>query len=445
MSIEIRQGDCLEVMATLEPDSFSAAVTDPPYHLTSIVKRFGSANAAPAKSNGATGVYGRASKGFMGSTWDGGDVAFRSETWAEIYRVLKPGAYLLAFGGTRTYHRLACAIEDAGFEIRDTIMWLYASGFPESHDVSKAIDRSAGAVRTEVIGTKLGRPGMAKDGRNQRAGFDHAFGGEMSGIMPTDITAPATEAAREWAGWGTALKPACEPIVVARKPLSESSVAANCLRHGCGAINVDASRVGTSKDVPASPSQKRAKNSYGMGSDRDGTDGFNPNIGRWPANVCHSGEPEVLAAFARFGERKDPGFVDPSPRSAKHTATYGAFNGAGTPFGYGDSGTAARFFFCAKADQSERVGNHPTVKPVALMEWLVGMVTPPGGKVLDPFCGTGSTLVACDRLGFDALGIEQDAQTVADAEEKIRRFRARRAIGPAERIEPLPGQMRMEL
>src|SRR5262245_15913701 len=170
--IEIRQGDCREVLATLEAESFHACVCDPPYHLTSIVKRFRAENAAAAKSNGATGVYARSSKGFMGKTWDGGDVAFRPETWAAVYRVLKPGAHLLAFGGTRGFHRLVCAIEDAGFEIRDTIVWHYASGFPKSHNISKAIDRVP--------------------------------------FAPREAYEPQSDAARAWKGWGTALKPACE-------------------------------------------------------------------------------------------------------------------------------------------------------------------------------------------------------------------------------------------
>lgn len=220
-STTLFHADMLDALKVLPDNCIDSVVTDPPYHLTSIVKRFGGANAAPAQY-GTDGAFARASTGFMSKAWDGGDIAFRPETWAEVLRVLKPGGHVAAFGATRGYHRMACAIEDAGFEIRDSLCWLYGTGFPKSHDVSKGIDKAAGAERTEVVGSKLGRPGMSKDGSNQRSGFDDAFGGEASGSMSTDILAPATPAAQEWEGWGTALKPAVEPIVLARKPLDSS-------------------------------------------------------------------------------------------------------------------------------------------------------------------------------------------------------------------------------
>ncbi len=229
--VELHCGDCLEILPTLAENSIDACVTDPPYHLTSIVKRFGTDNAAPAQF-GKDGAYARAAAGFMGRKWDGGDVAFRVETWREVYRVLKPGAHLIAFGGTRTFHRMACAIEDAGFEIRDQIQWLYGSGFPKSHDVSKGIDRAAGAER-EVLGI------AGKSGSERSCMAGDFAGGEYL------ATAAATTAARQWEGWGTALKPACEPIVLARKPLSESTVAANVLKWGTGALNIDGCRVAT--------------------------------------------------------------------------------------------------------------------------------------------------------------------------------------------------------
>jgi site-specific DNA-methyltransferase (adenine-specific) len=206
------QGNCFEVLRGMPDGSIDAIVTDPPYGLS-----------------------------FMGKKWDY-DVP-SVEVWAECLRVLKPGGHMLAFAGTRTQHRMAVRIEDAGFEIRDMIAWVYGSGFPKSLDVSKAIDKAAGAERGEVIGTKLGRPGMAKDGSNQRSGFDAAFGGEACGVLPTDITAPATPEAKQWAGWGTALKPALEPITVARKPLI-GTVAENVLEHGTGGLNIDGCRVG---------------------------------------------------------------------------------------------------------------------------------------------------------------------------------------------------------
>jgi hypothetical protein len=218
MSVRVLTGDCLELMATLPEESIDSIVTDPPYHLTSIVKRFGSKTAAPAKSNGATGVYARASAGFMGQTWDGGDVAFRPETWAEAFRVLKPGGYLLAFSGTRTYHRMVCAIEDAGFDIRDQIGWTYGSGFPKSLNVSKAIDATllhGGSDSKRIKSANDGRPG---EGRVRNSN-------QNNGIMSTDATGArvikdesVTPEAAQWEGWGTALKPAQENICWAQKP-----------------------------------------------------------------------------------------------------------------------------------------------------------------------------------------------------------------------------------
>ena len=220
MSVRVEHGDCLAILPTLDAESFHACVTDPPYHLTSIVKRFGGENAAPAQF-GRDGAYARASAGFMGKTWDGGDIALRPETWVEVLRVLKPGAHLLAFGGTRTFHRMACAIEDAGFEIRDTVMWVYGSGFPKSHDVSKGIDKAAGAER-EVIGPSArrvsGKPNQRTSGLCGSSTFAEYVG------MGATVTAPATPEAATWSGWGTALKPSFEPLIVARKPLDNMDV-----------------------------------------------------------------------------------------------------------------------------------------------------------------------------------------------------------------------------
>jgi site-specific DNA-methyltransferase (adenine-specific) len=357
VSATILTGDCRDVLATLPEASFDSCVTDPPYHLTSIVRRFSSDTAAPAKSNGATGVYARASSGFMGQKWDGGDLAFQPALWAAVYRVLKPGAHLLAFSGTRTQHRMVCAIEDAGFEIRDQIGWAYGSGFPKSHNL---------------------------DG--------------------------------EWQGWGTALKPAWEPICVARKPLV-GTVAANVLQHGTGALNIDGCRVGTSKEVPASVSRKAPANCYGRfaeyGETR-GVGGHDPNLGRWPANLVHDGSDEVLAGFPETASG-----VQRKPKS-----TGGVWSGvSNAPCGpqYGDEGSASRFFYCAKASRAERgEGNdHPTVKPVALMRWLVRLVTPPGGSVLDPFGGSGSTGVAVAFENFNATLIEMDPRFAEIARRRI--------------------------
>jgi site-specific DNA-methyltransferase (adenine-specific) len=419
--IDLREGDCLAVMASLAANSLDSAVTDPPYHLTSIVKRFGAANAAPAKSNGATGVYGRASAGFMGQTWDGGDVAFRPETWAEVLRVLKPGGYLLAFGGTRTYHRLACAVEDAGFEIRDQIGWAYGSGFPKSLDVSKAIDKAAGAER-EVVGIHP-RPAGNKAGGNSL---------NMSVLgMPASatVTTPATPEAVAWQGWGTALKPAWEPIVVARKPLI-GTVAANVLAHGTGALNIDGCRVATGDklgggaETGTRPEQKgnegwtrpwmedEAARDAHAGRVRDNVVKAEA-LGRWPANLVHDGSDEVLAAFpdAKGQIATASSSSSSSSSSRKDQNVYGAMaRGSGGNEPRDDTGSAARFFYCAKASKSERgEGNsHPTVKPLALMRWLVRLVTPPGGTVLDPFAGSGTTGLAAREEGFRSLLIEAE-------------------------------------
>jgi site-specific DNA-methyltransferase (adenine-specific) len=403
-------------MRDLPDCSVDSVVCDPPYHLTSIVKRFGSANSAPAKA-GKTGAYARASKGFMGQSWDGGDVAFRSETWAEVLRVLKPGGHLIAFSGTRTYHRMAVAIEDAGFEVRDMIAWHYGSGFPKSHDISKAIDKAAGAER-EVL--SLGERSATRprvEGQSREKAY--RLNSDAS------ITAPATDAAREWDGWGTALKPATEPICLARKPLSEKSIAANVLKWGTGALNLDACR------IEASDEDKAAINAKHAGMDPatyERPAGVSLNLsanpmplqkaqahaqGRWPANLCHDGSDEVVAGFPESDSKGGGG----SPST-------GYWGNAGGCEGLirDDSGSAARFFYCAKATTEERGdgNNHPTVKPVALMRWLTRLVTPKGGTVLDPFMGSGSTALACDAEQFNFIGCELSADYAAIAEKRIR-------------------------
>ena len=427
-------GDCREVLAGMAPESVAAVVTDPPYHLTQV-----SRNGSPRQNDPAT-PFGRTKlggdRGFMGSTWDGGDVAADPATWRAVYRVMKPGAHLVAFSGTRTYHRMVCAIEDAGFEIRDQIAWIFASGFPKSANVSKHIDRMAG-VEGERIPSGLGTV------RRIRPGADQNKDGSWEKL--TDRTyehhdyEPATEAAREWEGWGTAMKPAHEPVVLARKPLSESTVAANVLRWGTGALNIDAGRVEGSMDGVWGTSNTTVNRdrmfnaSPAMGEYRSAPH----QKGRWPANVAHDGNDEVMAAFARFGD-KSTGNFSGHRNEPKTKDVFGAFDLQDEKGHVGDEGSAARFFYSAKAAQWERVGSHPTVKPVALMEWLVGMVAPPGGVVLDPFCGTGSTLAACDRLGFDCIGIDMQPEAEQWCRDRIARYRARRAIGekaPAVRSE----------
>ena len=351
MSVVLHHGDCLEVMRGMAEASVDAVVTDPPYHLTSIVKRFGSENAAPVED----GVYARSSAGFMGKQWDGGDIAFRPEMWAETLRLLKPGGHLVAFSGTRTYHRMVCAIEDAGFEIRDQLAWVYGSGFPKSH--------------------------------NQKG---------------------------EWEGWGTALKPAWEPILLGRKPLV-GTVAANVAAHGTGALNVDGCRI-ESGERPALEHTGRSGKVYGAGLEGSRSIGTT-SLGRWPANVALD---EAAAAMLdqQSGERK--GASSNSSPSTDVGFTRGA---GGIPLrpGYSDTGGASRFFYCAKASRSERGdGNHhPTVKPIALMRWLCRLVTPPGGLVLDPFAGSGTTGCAAILEGVRFIGFEREAEYVEIARRRI--------------------------
>lgn len=388
---EIRIGDCRDVMPTLAADSFDAIVTDPPYHLTQLSRGGHARTNNPETPHGRTRI---GDKGFMGKNWDGGDVAFRSETWKAVLRVAKPGAHLLAFGGTRTFHRLMVAIEDAGWELRDTIMWVYGSGFPKSHNLEG-----------------------------------------------------------NWQGWGTALKPAWEPIIVARKPF-RANVADNMALHRTGAINIDASRIATAGEqilqhgkggIPARHDVDTARDPHPV-AERDS------NLGRWPANIIHDGSDEVVALFpAEAGA-----FAPVHKRNGdKFRTTFGAFKGdvdeAGSTF-QGDGGSAARFFYCAKADRQDRDegcerfekkplnwssgdenpgsfqaegtdrtarNNHPTVKPTALMRYLCKLVTAPGGVILDPFMGSGSTGKAAMLEQFSFVGIEQEPDYAAIAAARI--------------------------
>ena len=402
-------------------------MTDPPYHLTSIVKRF--ANSTPEKevfaANNPTAAYGRLSRGFMGKVWDGGDVAFSPDVWRAVYRVLKPGAHLIAFGGTRTYHRMACAIEDAGFEIRDQIAWLYGSGFPKSHDVSKGIDRSLGAVR-EVVDRDRGVGRQLREMSGSGSKEDYWTGNIMGG--------PVTDAAREWDGWGTALKPAIEPIVLARKPLS-GTVAANTLEHGTGALNIDGCRIATDDVLHAPQSDPHARG-QGAGeycvSTRD-TNAMHAAqrasiekltaLGRWPANVIHDGSEEVTAGFPDRVSNGD-GVPREMKRNTKVHEGWGGINtGPSPPSGlsYNDTGTVARFFYSAKADSDDRLGSkHPTVKPLDLMQYLVRLVTPKGGIVLDLFAGTGTTGEAAWREGMRCVLIEAEAEYQADIRRRMK-------------------------
>ena len=424
----LRCGDCLDVLAGLGENSIDAVVTDPPYHLASIVKRFGADDAAPAKP-GKTGAYERASRGFLGNTWDGGDIAFRPETWAAVMRVLKPGGHLVAFGATKNSHRLTCAIEDGGFEIRDMIAWLFGSGFPKSHDVSKGIDRMAGAER-DLIAT--GRPvkRMIPGADQNKAGWEKNNGREYVPV----VSASATPAAQEWEGWGTALKPAIEPITLARKPLSEGTIAANVLRWRTGALNIDGCRVASADENPSIARRNGAINhlsgrpaaeteAEGKLASRQSPEAYRAKrdgeeLGRWPANVCHDGSSEVIEAFpAEAGAFAPVSGTEPSNSTVN---VYGARDRTATQH-HGDSGSAARFFYNPKADAGDRIGSkHPTVKPIDLMRWLVRLVTPPGGTVIDPFSGTGTTGEAAWLEGCSAVLIEREAEYQADIRRRMK-------------------------
>lgn len=448
--IDLRLGDCIEGMNGLPDNSVDAVVTDPPYEL-----------------------------GFMGRSWDKSGIAFSAELWQEVYRVLKPGGHLLSFGGSRTWHRIAVAIEDTGFEIRDSIAWIYGQGFPKSLDIGRAIDKAAfsaplfDTIRAhircwrdkrgmtnrqlnEAVGSMTNGCGMArhwtseeggqhsipskdqwaklktvlcwgdceldtiyeqvKDGAERPVvGTAHEGGKRSIAYLPTqaqdyDITAPATETAKKWDGWGTALKPAIEPVIVARKPLSEPTVAANVLAWGAGGLNIDGCRIGTTTLNYRSRGAKGLVDRHYEQGDRPYSAGLPSRqepettaIGRFPANVILD---EVAAAA--LDEQSDG---------------------------------ASRFFYVAKAPQSERwfycktcgtahpvserashegheLNQHPTQKPLQLMRYLVRLVTPPDGTVLDPFTGSGTTGAACLQEGFHFIGFEREADYFAVAKAR---------------------------
>ena len=352
----LHEGDCLPWLRTLPSDSVDACVTDPPYGLS-----------------------------FMGKSWDHG--LPDPSVWVEVLRALKPGGHIAVFGGTRTFHRLACHIEDAGFDMRDTLMWLYGTGFPKSHDVSKGIEAK---MLTGGSGPKnLRQRDMGGAYRPHALAGTEGYGdGRMSRGADTDrdyANAPpvTTPEAAAWAGWGTALKPAWEPVIVARKPLA-GTVAQNVLAHGTGAINIDGCRIAAQGRPAREVAPLRDDVTYQPNSLAGRVDGSlqsskavgTTDVGRWPANVLHDGSDEVEVAFPK---------------------------------------DAARFFYSAKASTVDRAGSkHPTVKPVSLMRWLCRLVVPPKGVVLDPFAGSGTTLQAAHEEGFRWLAAEMTPEYQAD-------------------------------
>lgn len=356
--------------------------------------------------------------GFMGRSWDGWESPQAYQRWvsswaAAAYRVAKPGAHLLAFGGTRTSHRLVCGLEDAGWTIRDTLAWLYGQGFPKSHDVSKAIDKAAGAER-EVMATQKRRDIRNGPGRGRGEGID-AGQRVAPEYIDHKITAPATAPAKRWDGWGTALKPAHEPIVLARKPL-DGTVADNVLAHGTGALNIDGTRIATdgrSKIDSEGGTKPTVTTTYAAGAiSGSKADGLTDQ-GRWPANVVLD-EEAARQLDEQAGERRTSGTYVRSTTCEGEAYGDGLIKHAGTTHvGYGDFGGPSRFYYTTKASTSEKPWEsgdettHPTVKPLDLMRWLVRLVTPPGGLVLDPFAGTGTTAEACVIEGFCSMLIEE--------------------------------------
>lgn len=419
--VVLHQADCRDVLRGMPDNSIDSVVTDPPYALVSIQKRFGKPGSSPAKD-----VYGRGAAGFMGKTWDTGEVAFSDEFWAEVLRVLKPGGHVVAFSGTRTYHRMAVAIEDAGFECRDMLSWVYGSGFPKSHDVSKGIDRVGGmppSEQAELLRSRREAAGLSRDDlaaqvgctpasvRDWEEGRARVAGGAVEHITPSKAYRAAladllgysaderrlvgvatdrrddgtvygvghggnltsgghTDAAAEWQGWGTALKPAHEPICLARKPLI-GTVAENVLQHGTGALNIDGCRVNsgavekhvrTSTTTDANAMSGRSTGSTGSGEYLSG---------RWPANICHDGSEEVLAAFPTTGPSKSG---KRNPNGKKDTNAFGDYGAQPDAIGGHDDngGSAARFFYCAKASRADRdagLDHHKIITIEGKEEW----------------------------------------------------------------------------
>jgi DNA modification methylase len=389
---QIIHGDALEVLKTWPDNCVDAVVTDPPYGLK-----------------------------FMGKRWDY-DVP-SVELWQEVLRVMKAGAHLLCFCGTRTQHRMAVNIEDAGFEMRDIIAWVYGGGFPKSLDVSKAIDKAAGAKR-EVVGQRV-----YGDGHIQNSTKLSPPIGTFERTQDERLeTAPATPEAQQWSGWGTALKPSMELITLARKPLI-GTVAENVLKHGTGGLNVDECRVGAeSRTYDLKGGENLNKLSRQNGNDRDDAKGCGAYgigakqvsigtatvTGRFPANLIHDGSDEVLALFP---ESNGSGPARKLNRSAKPEQKGWGMNRKSPDYAElpdAGKGRAARFFYTAKASPSERGGEntHPTVKPITLIKYLLKLITPPGGTVLDCFAGSGTTAIAAHDLGFKWVLIERDSHYI---------------------------------
>lgn len=398
----IYENDCRFGLRELDENSIDAVITDPPYEL-----------------------------GFMDKQWDNTGIAYNMCMWQSVLRALKPGGHLLSFGGSRTYHRMACAIEDAGFEVRDQIMWVYGSGFPKSLNIGKAIDNLQGNKR-EILNKQKRK-------------------GRSSGILgkETDIIHVNDKGLSEWEGWGTALKPAHEPIVLARKSLSESTVAKNVVKWCVGGLNIDACRIQTNDKILI----HNNPNPYSFSGNKSEIDYVNSSIGRFPANFIHDGSEEVTELFPNTG-----GGGKPQQKKRERSNVFSYFGDRPEYNPYHDTvnggGSTSRFFYCAKAskeerdrglnrfngkqmDESRKEGNpggdnprnrgihirynfHPTVKPIALMEYLIKLVTREGQLVLDPFIGSGTTAIACKKLNRRFIGFEINHDYCNIAEKRLK-------------------------
>lgn len=399
MNYRLLQGDVLDVASGLPDNTYSAVFCDPPYGIK-----------------------------FMNKRWDHGVPSVA--VWEQVYRVCKPGAVLMAFGGTRTWHRLAVNIEDAGWQMFDTIMYVYGSGFPKSANISKLIDAAAGAER-EVVGVRHDAAKLNRPGNHQyHEGYQRPWREDPQKWEEKKyITAPATPAAATWDGYGTALKPAYEPVLCFRKPL-ESTYAHSALTYGTGAINVDGCRVAHDEDCNLMKAQTDKDSMTGRGKVQQG--GRHRDVlelkpsGRWPANLIHSGDPEVMEVFDRAGVRTSKRNSISDMRSqvngsvALHdTKSLGRRDPENS---YSDTGSAARFFYCAKASTSERSAGldsnnpHPTLKPLSLCEYLARLIVPPeayrdGAQILIPYAGVGSEAIGAAKAGWrNITGIELDAE-----------------------------------
>lgn len=424
MNVNVSHSECSERLEKFDSDSIDSCITDPPYHY----------------SDG----------GFMGKNWDKGGIAFNSKFWKKVKRVLKPGAHLAAFGGSEQYHRLMVAVEDAGFDIRQNLSWVYAEGFAKSHDVSKAIDKHFGKKdERKKVGVKEGarrKDGSVVDRDSYEGWKDNPSEWQERGRDPHE-RAPATEEAEKWEGWDTQLKPAKEPIVIARKPL-EGTVAENILEHGTGAMNIDDCRIET--DWENDPNQRGFGHGFVFGEDEGKYDeesnvygdgesfGWEPNQGRWPANVIF--DPVMAEKLDEQSGRnlKAGGNVHESKREEK-TNVYGEYEKTSEHKSYGDVGGASRyfktiryraednpgFFYCPKAKKKERnfgaeENDHVTVKPIELMSYLVRLLTPEGGRTLDPFAGSGTTGMSAVLEGVSAELIEKNEHYCEIARSRIK-------------------------